>query len=837
MHYFNAWQLHEDFLAKGRLHGWSHRMFAGYPVSYLYPIGTSLWINAVYALGLGLLTFSQAYAVAVWSFHMFTGLACYALGRVAGGPFVGLIAGWLALTDMSEFRLGGWAYTIDYGVWPQALSLNFALLALCALPAIAQRRTLAPLGAFGLWMGLAIITHPVQILFLAMLLGGFGLACAFATRVCWPVAMFRLLVSYALALLVAAVWFLPFWSARNEASVMGLWWDSTCEMGKELVELRAFPGTLGWVLALGVFGAGAMLRTRRFHLLFIAIMALLVPILCSSTFLDELHLPQLSSSFTSIQWVRMGTMAKPFWFVMCGYLAVMALARGHTFAGEDDAPVRSGAALARRASLAFLVSLLSLPVLVPAAHALWNTHVTKSLVTERNREYVKDRADMVAWLHRELPPKGYYRVGVFTGHNHDLLDLATELGKPFFKRGFTPATNFAYRVRDNNRPLLEAVNLRYGLSKIMLSPDDFDEIAHFGRYRVYEFKHWYPEPFQVIEGAGDVKVERFSDEEIVLNAAPGAKGRLRLNVSYFSRWRAYHNDERIPIGITTLPESPNDSGFMTVALAPGRYRFAFERQWPEHLGLPITLLGLFGCVAFIVVDRRRRGLTWLWRPMTRATERLQALGDPRHAKWQRTAIVVSVGGALLAAVGLAEWQPPLASAENGIAAGKVRYDFLERFADARANIEYPGSNEPCTRSGDWLTCRNRDGKLDPDRYVGPSPATITEYTMVRCIRARPEDDALLTVTYPQVPMASSIVGYYGIERDGRLLTKTRPVEFTVHVGGRKLYDEQTKTDDVMHWFTIPLKDVNAARQDVAFSVRADNVSKRHFCFYAQVVDP
>jgi hypothetical protein len=321
-----------------------------------------------------------------------------------------------------------------------------------------------------------------------------------------------------------------------------------------------------------------------------------------------------------------------------------------------------------------------------------------------------------------------------------------------------------------------------------------------------------------------------------LNAAAGAKGKLRLNVSYFSRWHAYRDGKRIPIRVTSLPEAPDDTGFMTVPLAPGRYRIAFERGLPEQLGLPITLLGLFACVAFVAVDRRRGGLMWLWRLMERVTHKLDAISAPRHAKWQRTAIAVGVGGAVLAAIGLAEWRPPLASAELSMQPRSVRYDFLERFTDARANIEYPKSNERCARRGDWLVCRDRDGRLDPDRYVGPSPATITEYTMVRCIRARPEKDALLSVSFRNVPMGDAIVGYYGIERDGRLLTKKRPVQFVVHVAGRKLYDDETKKDDVMHWFTLPLDDVAAKRADVAFSVRADNVSKRHFCFYAQVVD-
>ena len=93
IHYFKAWQLHEYLLSRvASCYGFSHRWFAGYPVNYLYPPGADLWVNAVAALSFGWLRFSQAYAVAFWLFHIFTGLALYRFGRLVGGPLVGLLA-------------------------------------------------------------------------------------------------------------------------------------------------------------------------------------------------------------------------------------------------------------------------------------------------------------------------------------------------------------------------------------------------------------------------------------------------------------------------------------------------------------------------------------------------------------------------------------------------------------------------------------------------------------------------------------------------------------------------------------------------------------------------
>ena len=130
VHYFKAFQLHKYFLPEGRLFGWSPRMFAGYPVNYLYPIGADLWVNLCHALGLGLLSFSRAYGLAFVAFFVLLGLSGYRFGRSLGGPHVGVLTGLLLLTDLSDFRLGGWAYTVEslecglkLWVWPSLCSL------------------------------------------------------------------------------------------------------------------------------------------------------------------------------------------------------------------------------------------------------------------------------------------------------------------------------------------------------------------------------------------------------------------------------------------------------------------------------------------------------------------------------------------------------------------------------------------------------------------------------------------------------------------------------------------------------------------------------------------
>ncbi len=109
--------------------------------------------------------------------------------------------------------------------------------------------------------------------------------------------------------------------------------------------------------------------------------------------------------------------------------------------------------------------------------------------------------------------------------------------------------------------------------------------------------------------------------------------------------------------------------------------------------------------------------------------------------------------------------------------------------------------------------------------------------MVRCIRARPVKYALLSVIYPRVPRGDALVGYYGIEYEGRLLRLQRPVSFSIMVDGHNRYQAETERDTEMYWFNIPIgRSRSKRRADIAFSVEARNVRKRHLCFYAQMVD-
>src|SRR5262249_52556844 len=159
----------------------------------------------------------------------------------------------------------------------------------------------------------------------------------------------------------------------------------------------------------------------------------------------------------------------------------------------------------------------------------------------------------------------------------------------------------------------------------------------------------------------------------------------------------------------------NSSGFMTVWLEPGEYRFVFELSALDHVSALLSWLGVALSLALVLSERWRglRGLPRLTRFLTRGGELLETLSEPRFARGRR----IVFGAAVLVGFGLvfsfAEWQPPLVLENlDGAAVERVRFDFLERLTSARVDIAYPSRTRRCRRLVDRFACRQEDGNID-----------------------------------------------------------------------------------------------------------------------------
>ena len=867
VHYFKAWQLERHLVHEGRVLGWTHRWFAGYPVNYLYPFLGDLWINAVRWLGFGSLSLSQAYGIGIWLFYLFTGYALYRYGSEAAGRAVGLLAALAFMTDTSAFREGGWTYAVHFGVWPQSLSLAFGLLGLSRLPALVSGRRLAPVAGFGLCLGLALLAHPVQLLLLPLVVLLAGVAAAFSPHARVGAALLRVLVGTLLALVVSSAWLLPFLSSRRFASSMGLWWKSTHELGYDLMQLDVFEGTLGFVVAFGVLGIVLMLRSRDVLLLFTALIALCVPVLFGSTFVDEFHLPALSSSLLKVQFVRMSTMVKPFWFVAAAYL-VVAVTRGlprlrpRSASSEADPGARgtpegtqeSGVAklpVSRRTSsraqpaprymaAAFVLAVLLSPIALAFGQAYWSTHVERHLELASKRPYARERRALVRWARQALPSDVFYRVALVPAHKHDhsLMDLATQIDKPIFKTGFTPCSNFVFKLGGYDRETLESVNVRYAIAQRRLPASDFELLREFGPLRFYRFKGWRPEPFRILQGGGRVDVLRFDDEEIVLRAHRGAFGMLRLNVSYFPRWRAYHDAKRIRIMASSLDNKARPSAFITTELLPGSYRFVFERHWVDHLAAALSGLALLLVLALWLADRRPGSFAWLSRPLAWLTEKAERLCEPAWARARLAAGLCLAAALLLVGVALALWQPAIDLAPSGKRerVRRVRYDFVERLAHAEAQVRHRKRKRRCQAHKDQFLCPNRRGTFLPGQYVASEPATIEEYTMVRCVRATPDSGGTLEISFRDVPRGEALVGYYGVPHASEIGPR-ESFDFSVRVDGRRIHRGAARPNTGRRWLIEKLQSNKARkRADVTLAIHAKHVRRHRFCFNLQMVD-
>src|SRR5207248_382493 len=162
------------------------------------------------------------------------------------------------------------------------------------------------------------------------------------------------------------------------------------------------------------------------------------------------------------------------------------------------------------------------PLAVPFLRRLVDEHVPRLLDSARTRPLRAARAAFVAWARDEAPRgDGFYRVALlFDTNEHGFVDLGPEVDLPLYKVGYMPAAPDA----------LAALNVRFVLTDRTLEAPAFAQLRELDGLTLYRVRDWDPRPFAVVAGQGEVALERFADEEVVLRAGKGASGTLRLNV-------------------------------------------------------------------------------------------------------------------------------------------------------------------------------------------------------------------------------------------------------------------------------------------------------------------
>ncbi|MBL4689734.1 MAG: hypothetical protein JKY37_34415, partial [Nannocystaceae bacterium] len=322
VHLTRIWMWAQE-LSGGQLRGWSTIWFFGTPVGELYPVLGDAIVIAVRVASLGILDWSGAYAIGFFIVFTVQGLAMLRVGRATGlGHWPGLVAAGLLLFDAGAYREGGWLYTVQYGVWPQALSTSLSWLAFGELlvactstdPAVVRRRIATSALAFG---G-ALLAHPMAML--SMAIGGplLVVTLGFTSREKLRTTAATSVLAAGLGLAVAAWWLVPMLKHRGWMAAYGWLWQSLGWMGKQAAEghvTQAMPAAVGFTIVAGVLVvAVAGNRPSRFLVAF----GVVLWIAASKEVLWELRLDQLSSGFAHIQHQRFIIAAKPGLFLAAG---------------------------------------------------------------------------------------------------------------------------------------------------------------------------------------------------------------------------------------------------------------------------------------------------------------------------------------------------------------------------------------------------------------------------------------------------------------------------------------------------------------------------------------
>jgi hypothetical protein len=493
----------ERLATTGALSGWEPTWFFGFPLGELYPQLGDLLIILIHALGLGVLDWPSAYALGFWLVFALQGLVVLRIGRLFGfGPWPGLVAAALLLTDAGFTREGGWMYTVYFGVWPQVFATSLAWLGLgetaralgwsCSpsLPSSelkdAHRATLRAGASFGA----ALLAHPIVLPMLGI--GGILLIITLVPRapVAWRVGLARCLVAGLLGALLAAWWWVPM--LQHKAWMASYGWlfaplDTMFEwLRDEGRWAQRMPAAVGYLALAGIVlasvGVGRVAR-------FVALFAVVLWLLASTDVFWQLRLDRLGDGFAHVQYQRFLIGAKPGLYLCAGLATVAPAAWARR--------LFLARARLRHPKLALLGALGLAPI--TAVASVWLIDDSRAVMAEYDvgeiqlervpgdPQFDGDYEAFLSWARQQWDDREHdYRIAVRAQRNsHVFMDAPVWTHTPQYKLGFTPGDNFVHKPESGQRELLDKLGVRWVVS-IDNGRARAGEVARFGRIVVRE---------------------------------------------------------------------------------------------------------------------------------------------------------------------------------------------------------------------------------------------------------------------------------------------------------------------------------------------------------------
>lgn len=551
VHLTRAW-MWAQVLADGAPRGYSEVWFFGTPAGELYPILGDALVIAVRVLGLGLVSWHAAYAIAFTLVFVSQGWVMLRLARVCGlGVVGGVIAGTAVLVDAGAYREGGWVYTVEYGVWPQALANSMTYLALAEIIAAldaaeAQARTRAVVRA-ALAVAGAMLAHqislPVLVLCCTLVLVVFGLR----RRARFGEVAFVIAAAVGLGFALAAWWVLPMLSMRGWMVSYGWLWQPLQWMFDQALRGHLTQGMPAATGALVGFGLVAVAVRGSDGARAIVACGVVLWVWTSQDTLWRLRLDLFDRGFGQMQWQRFLIAAKPALF--------LAAAGGVTLCVRATITWwRLGSRLRPAAALPATLVVVGLGWAVPGqldVMARTSTGQPQIAVDPEDQGLAADYDAMAEHLRALWAADGEqnWRMTVAAQRNqHWFMDLPVRTGIPLYKQGFTPGDNFVHKPEAETPALLDRLGVRYVLTRKRASVRGAAVVATFGQLRLWERKSWVPVPAARVEGEGTVWVvaDDPSGAGITVEVAGAAPGdRLIFDAAGYPRWSLTHEDAAV----------------------------------------------------------------------------------------------------------------------------------------------------------------------------------------------------------------------------------------------------------------------------------------------------
>ncbi len=642
IHLFRGWLMAEHLIPSGRVTGWSHLAFAGYPAGVYYPILGDLLVTLTRWLTLGLLSWERAYTLVIFIVVLAMPLAVYCLARRVAGQPGSLVAAILSVGDVGRWPQGGHLSTLIRGVWPFMLGLSLAVFALLMLePVLRQPLRAAPKRFIAgvVLIALSVLGHPMSVFFLAV--GGLVFTVIFAIDQrrrlgLGPIVQRTALLASA-ALVLVAFWVVPWltseskWTFGWPAVGFGGHWFSLVDLVKSAFrnELFANFSWVAWIL--GTIGFVLSFVERRPWPLSLSVVVIACLLLVSASYgVGD------SVLLRKVQIVRFAAFMKFCWFALAG-LAVHSL-------GQWAMVGISAMAKKRRWPLPEPLPRLVGPVAAVLCGALLvATHWADSYrkVAQIGRLGGTLWAQIVEseqWLAEQ--PRGpldrvLYQPGPLcrdeitrttapceeTYHRHIFASGPLRTGLPKVKFGYEATAIFSHLPMTQlwpgdtelrtaylaSKEVFDNLSIRWIVSIVPWPEVDWmTEVKQFGSVTIYEVGRGPRQPV-TLRGTGGVEVLAFEDERIAVRVS-GASGevQLRLPVAHYYPWQAYHNGRPVPIDTHGVIEDRRRI-LMSVRVGNGLTELRYERPWYERAAGWVSLVGWIGVLLGLglLLGRRR----------------------------------------------------------------------------------------------------------------------------------------------------------------------------------------------------------------------------------------